>query len=354
MRPMKSPDQSTAAPPNEEDWREKVHKIVFEADTPTGKLNRGGAYRSILRLALVGLLALRVVGCAPAPESAAPVVIALERHVVDSDGHPMAVWEKSSEHPEATVLLLHGRTWSTVPDFDLQVPGEDLSLMEGLNDFGIGTYGLDARGYGDTPRDETGWLTPDRAVQDVINVLEWMRSQDDSASAPVLFGWSYGSMVAQLAVQRRPDLVSGVVLFGYPDDPTRVHPVQSYPTDPPRAPTTAQAAGSDFIVEGAISRLAIDSYVAAALVADPVRVDWKDLHQWNDLDPGSVTVPTLLIEGEHDPITDTGAHAALFGRLATSDRSWIVIPGGDHAAFLETPRGIFLEALEAFVHRVTP
>jgi pimeloyl-ACP methyl ester carboxylesterase len=315
--------------------------------------SRNRVYRSIARFAFAGL-ALRLGGCAPASEPSAAPVVTLERHVVDSDGHAMAVWEKSPERAEAKVLLLHGRTWSAVPDFDLQVPGEDLSLMDGLNDTGIGTYGLDARGYGDTQRDETGWLTPDRAARDVINVLEWIRSQDATAPPPILFGWSYGSMVAQLAVQRRPDLVSGVVLFGYPDDPTRTHPVESYPTTPPRALTTAQAAGSDFIVEGAISQLAIDSYVAAALVADPIRVDWKDLHQWNELDPRNVTVPTLLIEGEHDPITDTGAHAALFARLATSDRTWTVIPGGDHAAFLETPRGIFLEALETFVHRVTP
>jgi voltage-gated potassium channel len=38
MRPMNSPDQSAAPPTNKEDWREKVHEIIFEADTPTGKL----------------------------------------------------------------------------------------------------------------------------------------------------------------------------------------------------------------------------------------------------------------------------------------------------------------------------
>ena len=81
---------------------------------------------------------------------------AATRHTVDSDGHPMAVWEKRPAEPRAVVLLLHGRTWSTLPDFDLQVPGEDLSLMDGLVDRGFVTYGLDQRGYGATPRDDTG------------------------------------------------------------------------------------------------------------------------------------------------------------------------------------------------------
>ena len=76
-------------------------------------------------------------------------------HTVDSDGHPMALWEKSPQNPKGTVLLLHGRTWSGVPDFDLQVPGEELSLMDGLVEEGWSTFALDQRGYGATPRDET-------------------------------------------------------------------------------------------------------------------------------------------------------------------------------------------------------
>jgi len=247
--------------------------------------------------------------------------------------------------------LLHGRTWSTVPDFDLQVEGEDLSLMEGLNEFGIDAYGLDARGYGETARDSTGWLTPDRAARDVINVLEWTQSAQPGPT-PVLFGWSYGSMVAQLVAQRRPDLISGLVLFGYPTDPRTEHSSGETPAEPPAVATTAEAAASDFIVEGSISQRAIDAYVEAALAADPVRVDWKDLEEWNELEPSRVTVPTLLLDGEFDPLTDTEAHAALFTGLGTSDRTWSVIPGGDHAAFLEKPRSVFLDALVGFVHRV--
>lgn len=323
---------------------------MFPAREPSrlSPLWRIAPYRAL------GLASLWIVagGCAPAATVSVQVAATLEQHTVDASGHPLAVWEKSPSQVDAAVLLLHGRTWSTVPDFDLQVPGEELSLMDGLNEAAIAAYGLDARGYGATPRDETGWLTPDQAAMDVVQVLEWMHARAPNAPAPVLFGWSYGSMVGQLVAQRRPDLISGLVLFGYPTDPNQVRPVQETPGVPPRTETTAQAAASDFIVEGSISELAVQSYVEAALVADPVRMDWKDLHQWNELDPARVTVPTLLLEGEFDPLTDAEAHASLFSRLATPDRTWTVIPGGDHAAFLETPRWIFLEAMQSFVHRV--
>ena len=101
----------------------------------------------------------------------------LVRHTVESDGHDIAVWEKSPAVPRALMLLIHGRTWSTVPDFDLQVTGEDLSLMDGLVDLNIAAYGVDLRGYGETPRDASGWLTPNQSVRDVSGVLQWLRQR---------------------------------------------------------------------------------------------------------------------------------------------------------------------------------
>ncbi len=88
-------------------------------------------------------------------------------HTIEVDGHPMALWEKSVPEPKGHILLHHGRTWSSLPDFDLQVPGEELSLMDGFNTLGYSVWALDARGYGKTPRDNTGWNTPDRAALDL-------------------------------------------------------------------------------------------------------------------------------------------------------------------------------------------
>jgi pimeloyl-ACP methyl ester carboxylesterase len=272
-------------------------------------------------------------------------------HTVQSDGHPMALWEKSPENPRGVVLLLHGRTWSGVPDFDLQVPGEDLSLMDGLVEKGWSTFALDQRGYGATPRDETGWLSPDRAAQDLINVLDWLWEYTGSQERPVLFGWSLGSMVSQLTVQRRPDQVSMVVLFGYPVSPGIQISPQEDPEAPARAANTAENAASDFIVPGSISQAAVDAYVEQALAADPVRTDWRRGHEWNELDPALVTVPTLLLQGEHDPLARTENQATFFSGLGTPDREWVTVPGGDHAAFLEAPRAYFIDALVGFMER---
>jgi len=270
------------------------------------------------------------------------------RHEVDSDGHPMAVWEKGVDEPSAVVLLVHGRTWSTVPDFDLQLPGEDLSLMDGIVEMGVSAYGVDLRGYGATPRDDTGWNTPNRAAADVANVLHWIRARH--AGEPVhLFGWSLGSMVSQLMAQQEPDLVDRLVLFGYPYRPGTERDVESPDGAPAMAATTAAAAASDFVVPGSISQAAIDGYVMAALESDPIRSDWTAGHEWNALEPAAVTVPTLILQGEHDPLSPSASVALLFDQLGTNDKAWVVIPGGDHAAFLEAPRPYFLASLEAFL-----
>ena len=36
-----------------------------------------------------------------------------ERFTVPSDGHPMAVWARRPEAPKGSILLVHGRTWSS-------------------------------------------------------------------------------------------------------------------------------------------------------------------------------------------------------------------------------------------------
>jgi len=167
-----------------------------------------------------------------------------------------------------------------------------------------------------------------------------------------LFGWSYGSMVAQLTAQRARELVSALVLFGYPVDPDNDFSSGGPdPAEPPRVPTTAEAAASDFRIPGAISQGAIDEYVRRALEADPVRVDWRELGQWSELDPSKGLGPTLLLQGEKDPIAPTDRQAAFFSRLGTADRSWVTLPGGDHAAHLETPRPIFIHAMVSFLRR---
>ena len=277
----------------------------------------------------------------------------LRRHTVVADGHPLALWEKSAAGAAEAILLVHGRTWSALPDFDLQVEGEELSLMDGLVAEGYAVYAVDLRGYGATPRDETAWLTPNRAADDVAIVIEWIADANDRALRPHLFGWSMGSTISQLMVQRHPDLVASLTLFGYWRDDDIELPADEPGIRPAKAKNTAEAAASDFITPGSISQAAIDAYVKQSLKADPVRVDVRHTDQYNALDGSQINVPTLVIAGEYDPLAPAGNQAKLYTRLATGHKQWVTVPGGDHAAFLESPRAYFIHELVGFLQGVS-
>lgn len=300
-----------------------------------------------MRVVVRTLAVLVLIIVAPASAWAAP---RLEQLTVQADGHPLTLWAREVRKPRAVVVLLHGRTWSALPDFDLQVPGEQRSVMLALNEQGYSAFALDMRGYGKTPRDASGWWTPDRAARDVTITLQWLTAEKKIAR-PTLFGWSNGSLVAQLTAQRNPQLISNLVLFGYPRNPAAPLAVDPTPEVPAREVTTRERAASDFISPGVTPQKLIDAYVAAALRADPIRVDTNALEQWAELDPAKIITPTLVMHGERDPLAPIEAQANLFTKLGTKDRQWVVLPGADHAALIEDSQPAFIAAMVAFVNR---
>jgi len=221
--------------------------------------------------------------------------------------------------------------------------------MDGLTDEGYAVYAIDLRGYGSTPRDDTGWLTPDRSAMDLKTVLEWIGNQNDWQQKPHLFGWSLGSTRSQLLAQRHPELISSLTLYGYWHDDDEVLPPDEAVIEPKNQKNTAENAASDFITPGSISQKAIDAYVAAALTADPVKADLRSRDHYNELDPKKVTTPTLIIRGEHDPIAPSDRQAKLYLRLGTAHKLWVTVPDSDHAAHLEAPRDYFIQAFVNFL-----
>jgi pimeloyl-ACP methyl ester carboxylesterase len=275
------------------------------------------------------------------------------RHTVSVEGHPIAVWEKSANGATEAILLVHGRTWSALPDFDLQVEGEQLSLMDGLVAEGYAVYAVDLRGYGETPRDDSGWLTPGRSADDVNGVMVWIANAHEWRIKPHLFGWSMGSTISQLAAQRQPDQLASLTLFGYWHDPDIKYPDDQPDLQLAREANTAEAAASDFIVPGSISDQAVETYVRAALAADPIKTDLRSTSDYNELDPALLTMPTLVIHGRQDPLAPQENLARLYTRIQSGHKQWVSVPGGDHAAFLESPRAYFINELVAFLRGVS-
>lgn len=285
-----------------------------------------------------------------AAEPPARTTTAARHTVVADDGHHLVLWGKQAATPKGAILLLHGRTWSALPNFDLQVQGTPRSVLDALAHAGYAAYALDQRGYGATPRDASGWITPDRAVRDVLATAALLRERHPDLPPPVLVGYSRGAVTAVLAAQRQPGAFSALVLYGFGadvDSPPRPDPGAAAPA---RATTTAAAAAEDFVTPGAAPQAVIDAYVSQALAADPVRTDWRDPAP-EPYRPEQVTTPTLLLHGVNDGYVKVPVLARLFARLGTADRSWVVLPRSDHAAHVEDSQRAWIRAILDFIER---
>ena len=282
----------------------------------------------------------------------AQIAPSLQRDLVTADdGHKLTVWSKRpAGEPRGELVLLHGRTWSSLPNFDLHAAGQHVSLMDALVARGYAVYALDQRGYGSTPRDKSGWLTPDRAARDAGIVLDWVASRAPRARRPALFGYSRGSMTALLLAVTRPNAVSSLVLYGFAYDVSASHDAMPELPKPLREKTTEAGAAEDFISPDSTPAGVKEAYVRDATARDPIRADWRHEEEYAAIDPALLRAPTLVINGERDPVAEAANIPAFMARLGGLDRAWVVLANSDHVAHLERQQA-FVNALVSFLER---
>jgi alpha-beta hydrolase superfamily lysophospholipase len=274
-----------------------------------------------------------------------------ERFDVVADGHPLVVWARRPANPRHAILLVHGRTWSSRPDFDLQVPGLDRSALSSLSGRGVASYAVDLRGYGETKPDPSGWLTPRRSAADVTIVLDWIRQQHPSLPPPALAGWSRGGAIAMLAAQLAPGSVSSLIVFGFAFDPDTRFVDAPMPSRPPIVRNTIADAKSDFVSPAVTPAAVVRAFTEQALRADPRMVNLARDSELNDIQPARITMPFLLIYGDRDPSVAREDAARLFARIGSRDKTLTTLPGADHAAHLEDVHSAWIDAV---VGRIAP
>mmetsp|Transcript_34043 Transcript_34043/g.83727 ORF Transcript_34043/g.83727 Transcript_34043/m.83727 type:complete len:371 (+) Transcript_34043:46-1158(+) len=277
-----------------------------------------------------------------------------EVEVVADDGHKIKMWVKGPKDGR-NVVLLHGRTWSARPVWDLQVgdPPRDgasklgASTMDLMASLGIRTFAPDMRGLGGTERDDPGYTTPHRCVSDVKCVIDYLKEQ--GVHKPHLVGWSQGGLVAQLYAQKHGEDINGVVLYATIFDADQKYPEEEPPATPPVVMNMMEGAMEDWTCPGLIDDEAAQAFGTDALQWDSRKVSWARLHEFNELDAAKVTIPTLVIHGEKDMYTDFEKQRKLFMDLGTRDKGWRVVAGCDHPVHLyPRERRVWMSALMGF------
>jgi len=274
----------------------------------------------------------------------------LDIHTVHSeeDGHPLAVYTMRNNDNESLdydnsvskrrrtpVLLLHGRTWSSLPVYHLtgqHLNGssnssgsgieENRSLIQALYNHNIQPYSMDFRGFGGTPKDTSGFVEPLKCVSDVVSVLNWIHDKhsedtgeiNEKSTKPSLLGWSHGALIAQITAQRHSNSLSKLILYGsiynpsvkYAIPPISESPQHSGYTDHEDFPLHELASQNEF--DGAMEDftnvsnearifppISAKLFAEAALVCDPTKAAWWNLHQLNECKPSLVNVPTMVV-----------------------------------------------------------
>mmetsp|Transcript_9140 Transcript_9140/g.18498 ORF Transcript_9140/g.18498 Transcript_9140/m.18498 type:complete len:373 (-) Transcript_9140:48-1166(-) len=273
----------------------------------------------------------------------------LTTHIVPSsvDGHPLTVYSISKPKlNSAPLLLLHGRTWSSLPVYNLP----DSSTIKGFPSQ-ITPYMMDFRGFGLTPPDDECTISPNKCARDCMDVLRWITSRhskalgidrvdlDDDCNpiTPSLLGWSQGALVAQLVAQNYPSDINKLVLFGSLYDRDYIYkrqPIFSEDVGCSVLQNTKEETLEDFTVEDSISRDVAFRFSKACLETDPFKARWINTHEFNALNPSLVTRPSMIIGGQHDPYSEESNVLHLFAGIDGGDKTWVSLGGSDHASHL--------------------
>lgn len=283
------------------------------------------------------------------------------------------------------VLLVHGATLGAAL-FDL--PRAGYSLMAALARDGRAVYAVDVRGYGtslgdflDRPLEDRPIARAEEVAPDIAASVAFVRERC-GASVVDLVGFSWGSVTASRYASAHPAHVRRLALYAPlfaesnglwldriadPQDRRRLVPgfgawrlvtaanlIERWNGDLPHPdPSRFREEGVGEMVFETIA--ALDPTAATrrppafrcpnGALADMVRIfNGEALYE-----PAALTMPVLVVRGEHDTTsTDTDARG-LLARLASPEKQYRVVAGGSHFLCIERSRQALYDVLGQFL-----
>ena len=237
-------------------------------------------------------------------------------------GGELFAWSvRPANHPGGpSVVFVHGKTFPSVPDFDLQVPGaaHTHSYMEYLARRGVHCWTFDHRGFGASWKPPEGSLFTSRVrARDLLAVIAAVRRS--SPSPVTLAGLSMGCATIAAALERDANIAQRIILLG-PSGWRRLGSVEA------RAEWRASLsrssrqrshyASTDFPSlekrlwvgdEAWVNRAAFETFVAAAIAANPSGPPDRVTSLISNIVPTfvgepKIRVPVLAVRGSGDTL----------------------------------------------------
>ncbi|MFL5416198.1 MAG: alpha/beta hydrolase [Myxococcales bacterium] len=344
-------------------------------------------------------LAFSVAILAPLPAPAQEARIAKQDYQIDGGdpGIKLFVRAKAPEGKKSftadeVVLFVHGATFPSTPDFDLQL--EDYSWADLMVRNGYAVYLFDKRNYGLSTRekamDEPAAKNPPLSrsflvIRDIGAVVDHIRAKHRIGRV-TLIGWSWGAMTAGYYATLHPEKVNRLVLYApLYDNPQHTNLGAGSGNQNKRKPSEFNYAlgayrlgsgqGNQARWDGEIpvedksqyrAQAVVDAFNEAALATDPTSKTrsppslrapngvLEDSFQqatgrriWN---ASQIYAPTLVIAGEFDTWSFPEDRAGLMRDLVHAPyKKSVLIPEATHFVLFEKNRRQLYDAVLQFL-----
>jgi pimeloyl-ACP methyl ester carboxylesterase len=257
------------------------------------------------------------------------------------------LWEKkaSPEVPNrGTIFFVHGSSMASQPTFDLQVPGRPFSsAMDWFNAQGYDTWTMDNEGYGRSDKHRDINFDISNGADDLAAGTEYVM-KTTGVKQVLLYGISSGALKAGLFAERHPERVSKIALDafvwtgeGSPTLEQRKKKLADFKAMN-RRPIDRPFVHSIFERDhpGTADKATVEAFADAILTLDdsmPTGTYVDMCSKLPLLDPKKMTVPTLILRGEHDGIASLDDLLKYFAQLPHPNKQFSVMEGISHASF---------------------
>ncbi|MDB5643231.1 MAG: alpha/beta hydrolase [Hyphomicrobiales bacterium] len=257
------------------------------------------------------------------------------------------------------LFFVHGSSNASGTSWDLNVPGQEYSIMNVFARWGYDTWTMDHEGYGHSDR-TSGNSDIASGVEDLKVAFERIVAETGRQKLHV-FGTSSGALRAGAYAMVRPERIDRLVLsaFTYKGDgaPTlqqRAKRVDEYRTNNTRL-RDREMVRSIFTRDGLAS--SYDMKVADIMADEEMKFgDRVPTGTYLDMtanlpvvDPLKVMCPVLMVRGDHDGISTDADLLEFFRQLPNGDRQYIVLPETAHNPVFAKTRAMYWHVTRAFL-----
>jgi len=258
------------------------------------------------------------------------------------------------------LFLVHGSSLSALSSFDLQVPGDDYSMMSVFARYGFDVWTMDHEGFGRSAQ-TSGTSDIGSRVDDLKAAMATVQ-REPGRDKIHMFGESSGAIAAAAFAQAEPERIDGLMLaaFTYKGEGAaeiarrraRIDELRASP----RRKRDAAMIRSIFTRDGH-SSLYDPAMVEALVTAEMPNGDSVPSGSYVDMavnlplvDPAKVRAPMLMTRGEWDGNSTDSDLLEFFRALPNGDRQYVILPNTAHSQGFSKNRRLLWYAMNNFLN----